>query len=50
MLNSIEKFKVAIVHLNRDWNHCSIAQGQCGHKWEGDDEPGHSIIDNETLS
>ncbi len=22
MLNSIEKFKVAILHLNRDWNHC----------------------------
>ena len=21
MLNSIEKFKVAILHLNRDWNH-----------------------------
>ncbi len=25
-------------------------QGQCGHKWEGDDEPGHSSLDNETLS
>ena len=23
MLNSIEKFKVTILHLNRDWNHCS---------------------------
>ncbi len=22
MLNPIEKFKVAILHLNRDWNHC----------------------------
>ena len=21
MLNPIEKFKVAILHLNRDWNH-----------------------------
>ena len=24
--------------------------GQCGRKWEGDDEPGQSSIDNETLS
>ena len=23
MLNPIEKFKVAILHLNRAWNHCS---------------------------
>ncbi len=22
MLNPIEKFKVAILHLNRAWNHC----------------------------
>ncbi len=22
MLNPIKKFKVAILHLNRDWNHC----------------------------
>ncbi len=22
MLNAIEKFKVAILHLNRDWNDC----------------------------
>ncbi len=22
MLNPIEKFKVTILHLNRDWNHC----------------------------
>ena len=22
MLNPIEKFEVAILHLNRDWNHC----------------------------
>ncbi len=22
MLNPIEKFKVAILHLKRDWNHC----------------------------
>ncbi len=22
MLNPIEKVKVAILHLNRDWNHC----------------------------
>ena len=25
-------------------------QGQCGHKWEGEDEPGHSSIDDYTLS
>ena len=25
-------------------------QGQCCHKWEGDDEPGYSSIDNETFS
>ncbi len=24
MLNPIEKFKVAILHLNRDWNHCDF--------------------------
>ena len=23
MLNPIEKFKVAILHLKRDWNHCT---------------------------
>ncbi len=22
MLNPIERFKVAILHLNRNWNHC----------------------------
>ncbi len=25
-------------------------QGQCGHKREGNDEPGHSSIDSETFS
>ncbi len=25
-------------------------QGQCSHKWQGDDEPGHSSIDSDTLS
>ncbi len=24
MLNPIEKLKVAIPHLNRDWNHCNV--------------------------
>ncbi len=27
MLNPIEKFKVAILHINRDWNHCYILLG-----------------------
>ena len=22
---------------------------ECGHKWEGDDEPGHSSTDNECV-
>ena len=26
MLNPIDKFKVAILHLNRDWYHCVIKQ------------------------
>ncbi len=25
-------------------------QGKCGHKWEGDIEPGHNSIDDKTLS
>ncbi len=27
MLNPIEKFKVAILHLNRDWNHRILMVG-----------------------
>ncbi len=27
MLNPIETFKVAILHLNRDWNHLTAAAG-----------------------
>ncbi len=27
MLNPIEKFKVAILHLNRDWNHWNGGSG-----------------------
>ena len=29
---------------------CWTMQGQCGHKWEGDDQPGHSSININTHS
>ncbi len=29
MLNPIEKLKVAILHLNKDWNHCIVINVKC---------------------
>ncbi len=33
MLNPIEKFKVAILHLHRAWNHCTLFGGMLNFGW-----------------
>ncbi len=49
MLNNIEKFKVAILHLNRNWNDCdgvrmSWATQDRGLNEEGNSNPKPEIV------
>ncbi len=44
MLNSIEKFKVAILHLNRNWNHCYLCNGFL-QIWQYNWKPLHTDIE-----